>query len=314
MAPKDLWWLLGILLGLWLIWVWAGGPAKSREVSGGPFLHFDETPAPAPVVVPRSVPPRRDVVGYGEAELPAELISPWQGQVTVSTGNASSEYQANQEYIELSASGSNQAPINISGWQLANRPNWRRFYPSIVPIPFATQLYITPDLPVRDPIVLAPGGRAVVVTGRPPLVGLYRVAHSFRVNQCSGYLNERDYGFVPSLSSICPRVGTAAELNLLDEDCYDFVRSAPSCRVPEFERRGDIDYVDNYASPSPNCRQFIQARFNYPDCLARHSGDPDFWTDDWRIFLGQPGEMWGKSRETIALYDRDGKLVDQLNY
>ena len=52
----------------------------------------------------------------------------------------------------------------------------------------------------------------------------------------------------------------------------------------------------------------------YKECAARHGEESGFYTNEWRIFLGQTVELWGDSSDIIKLVDAKGKVVDALTY
>lgn len=256
--------------------------------------------------------------------------SPFYGKVTISTGNARSAYQPSLEYITLRASNSrNQEPINITGWVLANGAGSRRYQvgnsvmlgtSSRIPIPQASKLFLPNVSNTLGPVILSKGERAHIVTGSMPPSTRYPIG-SFQVNKCSGYLEKpKEVKFSPSISLSCPTPTSYPQTEFLEKSCYDFVRKLQRCHTPEFKdvRRSDGGYergaVDGVFGLTNQCKAFIQNTFNYNSCVANHINDEDFYKGEWRIFLKQPWELWAKDRETITLYDREGKIVDQVKY
>lgn len=256
--------------------------------------------------------------------------SPWYGQIRIYASNASFEYQPHQEYIVLQAQyGSMREPINITGWTLTNAAGSRRYQlgsntilgnTSRVTIPSAATLYIPGAPNTAGPVILNPGDRAIVVSGSMPPVTTYPIG-SFRVNKCSGYIEEwESVAFSPELQRQCPRPDSYPEYQTVERECYEFLRRLNTCRTPEFKdkKRPDGGYeagaVDGVVGLSNQCKAFISRTFSYNACVANHLNDENFYTNEWRIFLGQPWELWAQDRETITLYDRQGLIVDQVSY
>lgn len=75
--------------------------------------------------------------------------SPYQGQVTISGDNLSSD--PTEEYIVLEANDTNQAPIAISGWTLESSVSGRENF--------------IPQANTKQVVLLAPGQTAYIVTG-----------------------------------------------------------------------------------------------------------------------------------------------------
>ena len=167
-------------------------------------------------------------------------------------------------------------------------------------------------------INLLPGGSATITTGRPPSTSQWPANVNFQTNACIGYLAEevRDFRMSPTLPRQCPRPDEESGVNNLSDDCYDFVRRYSACHTPKFTRDSEgYDLLDGrrYALPS-TCRAYLLDHFSYDRCLVWHQTDPDFYGDEWRIFLNRTWELWAENRETISLYDAAGKLVDQISY
>lgn len=259
--------------------------------------------------------------------------SPWKDQVTISSGNASSAYQSGEEYIVLQASSANKKGVNISGWILENGLS-NHYYEENdklvtgisrrVAIPLGSVLFTNLSNDVVGPIVLQPGEQAIVMTGGPaPIKDGFNITTSFKTNKCTGYIEENpSYNFTPPLQLECPDPRQEAGASRLAEQCYNYVNNQLyNCHTPEIKnyklvgdelKRGS--YVDGEEGFSDLCKNYLVDHFNYQGCLKYHSGDKDFFKGEWRVYLGQVWEMWAIERETITLYDANGRLVDQLKY
>ncbi|MBI4136068.1 MAG: hypothetical protein HY481_00745 [Candidatus Vogelbacteria bacterium] len=315
-ATGDLLWVLAVVAALWILWFATGGTERPAATAG-PFI---KPPPPIGTGEIYSTSARHPVSSTGRsgadsisggasaaAEAPADdpnhNHSIFFGQVRISAGSARYEIQPNREYITLTAARSNQIPIDLTDWQLANNA-LRHSRVSVARIALS--------------ILLAPGGVVTVNTGSPPSSNLWPVGSAFQINKCTGYLAEdfRNFRLTPAFSRSCPAPRAEPGIEFLADDCYDYVSRLSACHTPEFERRADgYNYVDGRRDTlSSQCRAYIKDHFSYNRCVAWHGADPDFFGQDWRVFLNHTGELWAANREVMTLYDRGGKIVDQLDY
>ncbi len=299
-ATADLLWLLVGLTVLGNLWYSTGGPERPAATAG-PFLR-----PPAPLDSGEIYSPTTRAGGGNTSVRPGATDptrSPWFELVKISSGNARQEYRPGHEYIELTASSRLEAPINLAGWQLTNgairRPR------SDVAV-------------ISEAVTLAPGARAVVITGQPLNRSGWPFRQSFRLNKCVGYLNEQfeTSGITPTFSRRCPDPEAELGASALPDKCYDFVRRLSSCHQPEFsEDREGNDLVDGREDDlNRQCRLYVEDHFSYDRCVAWHQTDADFYGDDWRVYLKRQWELWDEDREVMTLYDQNGKIVDQLDY
>ncbi len=347
----DLWWVVAVVAGMWVVWVLSGGPNRVEQgvrpfIEPPPPISSGRTYGPTfKFFSPFSFGDRMSINGgkvniiksFDSNQGDDSLDEPGVGnnsiyfkQVKISRGNAPYEYQPGKEYITLEASHGNDAPINITGWYLKNGRDQRFSVPNYptnkTPVAGVSETAIIPGAVSifmangsnqnSTPIILPPGGEVAVVTGNVYSGNSFPINASFRVNKCSGYLEDlKNYNFYPALNSNCPNPEDEPEVRQLDRECRDFVEGYPGCRTPEFKRVDSENLVDGSPEDlSRQCRDFMTERFNYNTCVARHSGDSDFFEDEWRVFLGRRWELWAKEDEVITLYDSFGKMVDQIEY
>ncbi|OHA88305.1 MAG: hypothetical protein A2653_01005 [Candidatus Zambryskibacteria bacterium RIFCSPHIGHO2_01_FULL_43_25] len=301
--------------------VWLGGPADREDrgpvsgnnVSGNPFVSPDDSGSSA------------DSSDSGQNYLK----SLWDGKVTLSRGNAKSEYTPSREYITIRLSSRAKEPANISGWILENGVSGKNYQigsevvqgtSKRVIIPQAAKLFLPAGGNVSGPVVLEPGESAVIITGRVPATTPFPL-QSFKLNKCSGYIEEmRNVKFYPAISLQCPRPDSYEEVDSMEKSCYDFVSRLSRCHTPEFKDKrlpdGGVESgaVDGVVGLTNQCKAFITTHLNYTSCVANHLADVDFYGKEWRIFLNQPWEMWTKDRETAKLYDSSGRLVDSISW
>lgn len=197
-----------------------------------------------------------------------------------------------REYVSISATSQLRHPISLSGWKLVSDITGKG-----VPFPKATNLYYPGVLTEESNPILFPQGKVIVVTGKSP-VGI-----SFRVNICSGYLNQFN-SFNPWMQQQCPRVKdedlSSIPLTPKNDNCFDYIDSIPSCQIPNRPLTPAF---------SPECADFIQKTPNYKGCVDIHRNDSDFYTNEWRIYLQRDERLWRDKREKLRLLDASGKTV-----
>jgi hypothetical protein len=129
----------------------------------------------------------------------------------------------------------------------------------------------------------------------------------FSINKCMGYLT-KSANFTPSFYASCP---SEPIKNIADysSQCQDYVRFLSSCPT-------------NVSNPPirPDdfqCLDYLK-KLNYQSCLELHRTDADFYSGEWRIWLG---DSFGNSKlifdlshDKVGLYDLSGKLVDEYVY
>lgn len=298
--------------------VWLGGPAdnKNKGPSSGSIFSFVSPGA------------SQSVSSSNQPNTIAETRqSQWEGKVSLSRGNAKSEYTPSREYITIRLSTRAKESANISGWILENSTGEKSYQVGSevvkgasqrVLIPYGSKLFLSTGVNVSAPVILEPGESATVVTGRVPATTPFRM-QSFKVNKCSGYIEElKNVTFYPKLALNCPLARDYPEVAGMEKSCYDFLRKVSICHTPEFKDKrlpdGGVDAgaVDGVIGLTNQCKAFISTHLNYTSCVANHLNDDDFYTGEWRIFLNQTWEMWAKDRETISLYDSVGYLADSI--
>ena len=243
--------------------------------------------------------------------------------VRIERGNAGyGELYPHLEYIALHSDA--RESISITGWVLKNAGDKKmysagdRFVAGIatyVAIPYGTNLLYGDRPSTMLPIVLNPHDRAIIVSGQPVISSPISIDASFRVNKCSGYIEDlRDYDFTPYLYSQCPRAETVVGPSAVDSECYNFVKRLGQCQNLVIERNRDGDQTINGRILPGLCKKSIETKLNYGACVAEFQNDADFYGNEWRIFLHRSSLLWASERETITLFDDRGKIVDELSY
>lgn len=326
----DLFFFLGILVFIFVIWVATGGP--NRPISfAGPFITpistygdeqeayggsiWDWTPGAAdntwfswnPINVrsgednvQRTLWDTQDSLSDLQEQLQDERLfgtpSVYRGKVTISASRTTlAQTDEDEEYLTLSVSG--KEPITISGWRIVSVRSRTH-----ATIPNGVTLYKKGRVNHTVPITLSPGERAIVATGRSP------IGVSFKENICIGYLEDRQ-DYRPQLSGTCPtplsdfeRFYDGASRDY--QECREAVRTLPRCETPS---SSDVDVSDK-------CYDFMRDYFTYNSCTTYHANDRNFWGRTWRVYLGKSDDLWRESNDTLKLLDANGHTVDIYSY
>ncbi len=197
-----------------------------------------------------------------------------------------------KEYIELKVLQPNLSGVDVTNWTLSNTTG------GTAKLGQGSSLPILGKVNPLEPLNIKAGDRVIVSTGRSP------IGVSFRLNACSAYL-EQFQDFIPPITGRCPQVTSADTFSSLDNDCRYFIQSIPQCEANTRTLPSNI---------TSSCKKFIDTAVNYNGCVALHKDDPDFYQNEWRVFLGQEKEFWAPAKETITLLDEKGKLVDTVKY
>jgi len=230
----------------------------------------------------------------------ARLFGPpsvYKDQVTLSvSGGVLSSEDPEEEYLTIAVSGRATSPINMSGWRLVGVRSKES-----ATLPAAASVFRSGSVNQTSALILAPGERALVSSGRSP------VGVSFRENICSGYLASRQ-DFIPSINKSCPSAsddfarfynGAASDY----QTCKTAVANASRCETPS---RGGA---------SNNCYEFMREHFTYNGCVNYHAIDQGFFSGTWRLYLGESrDDLWPSRNETIKLLDAAGNTVDLVSY
>ena len=318
----DAFWILMVALVLFVMWVQGGGPARSKQEG----LVVNPNTSSSIVRNPSNILRSRSTT----SSLPDDFKSSeskYKGKVYLQSGTAASTIQPNQEYVIIGAQG-NDTPISLAGWSLKNGRGERLSVVSgstvqqssvTVKIPSSGVAIFDPYHPSNNrlvPIILKSGERAIVTTGNQSVFSGVKIKDNFKTNRCLGYLeDDRSYRAYPSLTYNCPSSNDVPGITSLDNACYDFARSIRPCHTPkDIYVKDEGSCLDGNCKLNSYCRNFVQANYNFATCFATYSRDKDFVAPEWRIFLGQPFELWSDRRESISLYDANNLLVAKITY
>lgn len=325
MEMHDAWFFIGVFIFIFLIWIATGGPlhqiaftgpqlAQPGALGGGTYLQLPRAPmgiGTNNVSLPGSSDGNGNVSnsssnnsGSGDS-LPTftggtvfGAPSPYRGLVSMGhyvSGAGAADPK--NEYIEISVAQDARVPIDISGWLLVSDATGSR-----VRIPKGTEVPTSGSVNAADDIVLAPGTRAILVSGQSP------IGASFRENKCIGYFSSFQ-NFYPSLPQNCPTPSDELAVQyganyIRDPACIDAVNKLSRCQVS----------LSPPSGLSGTCQSFMIKYLNYNGCVDAHRSDKDFFGTSWRIFLGRSSSMWRTTHEIVKLLDINGKTVDAFSY
>ncbi len=200
-----------------------------------------------------------------------------------------------KEYVRIIASEHNKGAPILSGLVLTGSgKDVRKVLPKALDLPILGNVYEPTD------VFLPPSGRALISSGKSP------IGASFRVNMCTGYLGQFQT-FTPDLRHDCPE--PLKELENYgpyeESSCRTFVSAIPRCQTYNSSLPNNI---------SLSCKNFVNTRLNYNGCVARHKDEPNFYTNEWRLFLESSVELWKGKQEIIRLLDNKDLTIDALTY
>ena len=232
-------------------------------------------PAPSPV------PP-------GKVVMSAATTSPYKGKIFFDF--VQSDGGVEDERISIS-NRTEAEKISVTGFSITTEHGQHYVIPLGLALPGFSP---TPS----DMIILGPHHRVIVSVGKQSKF------MNFRENICTGYFDETAR-FSPGLSHRCPVADTRTLHNLSDQ-CVRVISGIGGCRtgpLPEF--------VD---PTRPECMDYIAQNFNYAGCVANYKSRPDFYNDQWLVWMQRTVPFFNKRFETVTLKDREGRAVDQYQY
>ncbi|MEI6296798.1 MAG: hypothetical protein WCO84_04110 [bacterium] len=233
---------------------------------------------------------------YGELALPKipELTKNSQVKVGKDYSNArlsvSLDKETNTQIIEISVLPTSKKSINITGWKIKGVID---SVPKVIEkgVPIFKQGKVNEE---KD-VVVYPGEKALILPGYSP------IGVSFKLNKCSGYL-EQFQAFTPHLSQSCPRDYLEGNLDL---SCTLFLKTITNCNayIKEFPR--DV---------SKECQDVVNRRLNYNACVEENYQDTNFGSGEWRVYMNSTNSFGSKGGDMISIYDADNNLISTIFY
>lgn len=183
-------------------------------------------------------------------------------------------------------------PVNITGWSITSEATGHKAVIGTAS-PF-------PEVLPAQAITLQKGDKVVLLSGTSP------VDFSFRINQCTGYFEDKTY-FTPDLPLQCPLADDEDVLSEQIENsdkCMDYLESIDRCDVPPKQ----LPNLPSY------CEAYIKTYVSYDGCVELYGSEKDFFKKEWRVFLNSKFPYWHKEKDTLRLWDAQGRLVDVYEY
>lgn len=322
-ALKNFTWFFVILLALGVIWLLSGGP--DRASSKNPFVRAPNTSNPGETygtgffAVGRSnaststteeqqytIQEQLKTIGDETAKVKDELqkaqemasASEYSDLITFSKGTATAT-TPDKEYVQIVLSKKAPNKVIITNWELKSAISGVS-----IKIGEATWLPRLGASNTKNTIVLSPGDKAVISTGRSP------IGVSFKINICSGYLTQFQT-FYPIIKSECPDPYSEIEEqylagpNAYNDACLNFIDGIRKCTIST----GQLPL-----GMQSQCQDFVTKKINYNACIDKHRNDESFYSGEWRIYLSRDTELWKAKREIIKLIDGVGKTVGTITY
>ena len=310
----DGWFFVGVFVFIFLIWVATGGPTHPLSFTGPTLAQ----PGPLGGGTYLSLPRAMFGIGSSTASLsgtsdgssadskPMPSLegvafgppSVYRAQISMShyVSGAESSNPAD-EYLTLSLSQNATGPVTLSGWTLLSAASRKSAM-----ISGGTEVPVSGAVNANVPIVLKPGDRALIISGRSP------IGDSFRENKCTGYLNQFQK-FSPPLPNSCPTPDSELATYygpdyIRDARCIDYVRTLPRCHA----------VLTPEADLTRTCLNFLTHYLTYNSCVNVHNGDQNFTGTTWRIYLGRTTPLWRQRHEVVKLLDSENKTVDAFSY
>ncbi len=280
-AKKDLYWFLGFLVILALLWYVSGGP-KKPESNSGLFLNKPQENYTQQV--------QNEVGGNAPAGSNSNTDNNVNFQTNLTASNVR-ESDPGKEYVEIYISSNNNQPIDITGWSLVGKRGQEAKIGQGTLLPYPGQVNSQQDILVRN------GDRIIVTTGQSP-VGI-----SFRLNKCTGYFNQFQT-FYPYLPQECPSPGDESVPNFFNDQCLLYLEQLSRCQMQ----------ISIPPGLQPECQNFVNEKINYSYCSGEYKNSLDFYKNEWRVYLNRNEELWSNLHDTIILQDQNKRLLDWVTY
>lgn len=197
-----------------------------------------------------------------------------------------SEFHPYTELV-LGADLAQDEKIDISGWTVRGRQG-------AFTIPRAQKVYSFSGQ--ESDIILAPWDQVHIYSG-------FGAKGNFQLTKCMGYLEDAA-PFIPSVPRDCPYI-SRSEVDRFSGPCQQYALSLRVCEIPS----------DNPPVPVEDsvCREFLR-NLNYNGCIAQHRNDPDFFENDWRVWVNNQMNFFDPVYDKVQLLDLKGNIVDEYIY
>ncbi len=311
---------IAMVLSLIALWLWEGGYwkiAKYAQIIPNPLNATSTDPLyqlpgqPDFFQVPDTTSGSQDMeYGSSDYQNPSDALtdprqsdprahgerSPYADTIDLQIGGAQNS-NPNDEYVVIHMSDIAPVAVAVSGWTIRSALSGARAV-----VPLAASPFMQGVVNRVDTIVLSGGESVILSSGTSPL------GVSFRETTCTGYLAQTQR-FSPALSNACPRPTdqmprTSDIESRFGASCIDFVERLPQCSYPTI--------IPNDVTPS--CRSFLANTLTYSGCMRSYGSGQTENLNTWRVYESSASELWNNERDTLILYDADGRAVSTLSY
>ncbi len=223
---------------------------------------------------------------FAVAPEPSETVLESRSLLEIGSVRQRSNFNPYTEIVIYSNAAAGAA-VNLAGWSIKNDRG-------LFMIPVAQEIYSFGGLE-RD-IVLGPGQQLRIYSGTSP-------RGNFRLNKCMGYFSPNN-NFVPDIPRSCPRP-SRSEISNLSGACQEYIQSLSACQVPA----SNPPVGANDAS----CHDFLR-KMNYVGCVEKYRNDSDFFSNEWRVWVGGQLNILDPIHDRIQLISPGGEVVDEYTY
>ncbi len=224
-------------------------------------------------------------------------ISPWYKTIKILSVTLNESNP--QKEIVILRNESNSS-VNINGWNLVGRHNYKVTMSKVTLIPFVTNdNNVDLNLNSKDQLNIITGANI-----------LTNSSGGFRVNRCMGYFNALKLKSKFNEECYLPN---ANELNFLEPICQKYIiQQVSRCEVPNLQKEKDSNTI-RAIQRDAQCTDYLSKHFNYDGCVKDYQSAKDFYKNTWFMYLNLKRDIWDNLSETLILTDREGMIVDKLN-
>lgn len=266
-------------------------PHLPQRTSTAPVYSF----VPQPTVISPAPPAPTSGTSVAPYNIPqgftASQLSPYFGQVRLGNVSPGYNYSYSGSYGQVSLYAylsQSTTTVDVTGWQI--KTNRGGEY-----IPQAVVIYDPSGLAAPSDIRLKSGDTVNLYSTSAPV--------NLRLNKCIGYLPNQSQ-FIPQLPQNCP-YPDRSQIQSFSGACQNYITSLGNCQLPNFN---DFRVPQNDYS----CLDYLNTHFNYYSCYNAHFADPDFLSNEVRVWMGS--SPFDQLHDKVLLLDRNGLLVDVYTY
>lgn len=202
--------------------------------------------------------------------------------------------------IALNSQLSGNEKIKITGFQLQGRKG-------SFTIPQGVEKYDSSNPLFVEDIFIKPGDVVYISGAEGQMLGKNP---NFRLNKCFGYFANFSNFTIP-IPENCPRPREDRLPRYLSEDCRKYIGTyRKNCESINSGSLAKFNLLNDSI-----CQDYISQNFTYPGCFANYSGDQDFLSNQWHIYMQRTWqEIMHEVQDTVYLLDQNGLFIDKYKY